>query len=129
MIFNFQDDRSSQFLYIAEKDENGREKSRTIISKGEVIFHQLLTYSNRNQVNQDVDVVVFVNDVAVIVFIDFIVVVIVIVTDAVVVFTIADFVGVVVTIIFVIVVFVVVIVIVVAVVVVIEEQIIRTKNF
>jgi hypothetical protein len=45
-----QDDKSSNFLYIAEKDENGREKSRTMISKGEVIFHQLITYSNRNQV-------------------------------------------------------------------------------
>ena len=45
-----QDDKSTKFLYIAEKDENGREKSRTMISKGEVIFHQLLTYSNRNQV-------------------------------------------------------------------------------
>ena len=45
-----QDDKSTNFLYIAEKDENVREKSRTMISKGEVIFHQLLTYSNKNQV-------------------------------------------------------------------------------
>jgi len=43
-------DKSSQFLFISEKDENGREKSVTIISKGEVIFHQLIVYSNKNQV-------------------------------------------------------------------------------
>ena len=44
------DDKSPQFLYISEKDENGREKSRTMLSNGQVIFHQLLTYSHRNQV-------------------------------------------------------------------------------
>jgi hypothetical protein len=44
------DEMSPQFLYISEKDENGREKSRTMLSNGQVIFHQLLTYSHRNQV-------------------------------------------------------------------------------
>ena len=42
--------KASKFLFISEKDENGREKSVTMISNGEVIFHKLITYSNKNQV-------------------------------------------------------------------------------
>ncbi len=63
-------------MYITEKDENGREKSRTIISKGEVIFHQLLTYSDRNQVYQNVAVAAVVTVVLIVNVIPFIVVVV-----------------------------------------------------